>query len=154
MTAIDLLNVLKTYIEDKLSDMFFPTKFVPSIANNKEVKLKVFIMDMTIDDMKSQAPYILIQFLKSTSSNDSRTGFIRIVVVTYNEDGKEGHLNTLNILERLYIALSKDILIGRKYSTKQPIEYKLFPEDELHYFIGEMNVSFEMPFITREVTLY
>ena len=150
MTAIELLDALQKFIEEKTKDIVLREKGKEGL----ERAAKVFKMRLPNKDAETKfIPYILLQFLTgkdgdAASSSESECK-IRIVVVTYSEDGSEGAMDVLNLLTRIRIALLENGLIDERFLVKKPLEYIVYPDDTDPYYLGEMVVTFEMPTIER-----
>lgn len=156
MTAVMLLDELKTYVEEHTKDIILPVRTKPS-EPQKERPPEVHKMRLPNKEAETkQIPYILLQFL--TGKDEQKEGEepeseckIRIVVATYSEDCGEGAMDVLNILTRLRISLLKDGIVGGQFLIKEPLEYIVYPDSTAPYYLGEMLTIWEMPEITREV---
>lgn len=150
MTAIELLDALQKFIEEKTKDIVLQEKGKEGL----ERAAKVFKMRLPNKDAETKLiPYILLQFLTgkdddAAASSESECK-IRIVVVTYSEDGSEGAMDVLNLLTRIRIVLLENGLIDERFLVKKPLEYIVYPDDTDPYYLGEMVVTFEMPTIER-----
>lgn len=157
MTALDLLDTMKGFIEDETRDLLLPVRVSRHEGERKERAPFVFKMRLpSKDDETKQIPYVLLQFLKSTDAQEEgkhpeAEAMVRIVAATYSEDGEEGALCVLNLLTRIRIALLRDGVIGERYLLKSPVELIVYPDSTPPYYLGEMMTTWRMPVIESEV---
>lgn len=110
------------------------------------------------------APYILHQILKSLDLQEpGKQSVTEIIVRTtfcvYHEDGQEGGLSLLNVMERLRIALLRRRVIGKQFklNLSAGLETLVYPdtgpppEGTAPYYLGEMLTTWNAPIIEREV---
>lgn len=151
MTPIVLLDRLKEFIEMSIKDVILPSR------NSEPRAAKVYKGNLPNKEAETkQVPYILIRFI--TGKDDQLSGEmtdsecrVRIIVVTYSDDGEEGYINALNLITRIRIALLKERIIGDQFLLKMPLEYIVYEDDTDPYHIGEMMTIWNIPAIEREV---
>lgn len=157
MTPLELLDALKTFIEQTTKDILLPVRIDRKSGEQKERAAEVHKMRLPDKDAQTQRiPYILLQFLKSTDSQESEEKpdsgcMVRIVAATYSEDGEEGAMGVLNLLTRIRIALLKDGVIGERFLLTPPLEMIIYPDSTPPYYFGEMMTNWKMPIIESEV---
>lgn len=116
----------------------------------------VFLMN-TPDrsDMISRIPYLMIQFLSGKDKRNADIGDeestvnIRILIAIYNDDGEDGGLQVLEIIERIRILLQKGRLLDQQYMLQMPFDYEVYPDDTGVYYLGEINMVWSIPRIER-----
>lgn len=112
----------------------------------------------------NEAPYILHQVIKSKDFQPPgelpRSEIVlRSVFCVYHENGEEGGLSLLNLMERLRIAMLRKHVVGRQftidltagletlvYSNTEPPPHGTAP-----FYLGEMITTWKTPIIEREV---
>lgn len=173
MTPVVLLTELKKFIEENTKDIILSVRPVknktlpPGVKTVKPAQEpegevthrapEVHIMRLPDKEAETQRiPYILLQFLtgkdehKPAEQPDSECN-IRIIAVTYSEDGGEGATDLLNVLTRIRVALLKAGEVGQQFLLRKPLEYIVYPEETNPYFLGEMLTIWEMPAVQREI---
>jgi hypothetical protein len=157
MTPLELLDALKAFIEQNTKDILLPVRVDRNSGEQKERPAEVHKMRLPDKNAQTQRiPYILLQFLKSTDSQEpsnhpESTCMVRIVAATYAEDGEEGALGVLNLLTRIRIALLKDGVVAGRFMLTPPIELIIYPDSTPPYYLGEMMTNWKMPIIESEV---
>ena len=116
----------------------------------------VFLMNTPErSDLVSQIPYLMIQLLNGKDKRNADTGDeestanVRILVATYNDDGEDGGLQVLEIIERIRIMLFKGRLLDQQYMIQHPFDYEIYPDDTGVYYLGEINTVWSVPTIER-----
>lgn len=157
MTPLELLDALKAFIEQETKDIILPVRVDRKSGESKERRAEVHKMRLPTKDAETQRiPYILLQYIKSTDTQDSgqhpeSNCMIRIVVATYSEDGEDGALCVLNLLTRIRIALLRNGVIAERFLLKPPLEMIVYPDSTPPYYLGEMMTEWQMPIIESEV---
>ena len=107
---------------------------------------------------KKKAPYIIHQIVTGTDTqgNERKTTnhtVVRSIFCVYCADEQEGGLMLLALMERLRIALLKQVVIGNQFAlnTQAGLETMCYPDDTAPYFSGEMVSTWRLPGIQREV---
>lgn len=156
---IGLLEALKRFTSDATSELLMPVRIQKQGEEQSFRAAKVFLM--RLPDSKSvfkKAPYILHQFL--TGQDEQKPGqrivstaLIRSIFCVYHDDEQEGGLMLLNLMERLRIALERQVVIEKRYKLllDPKMEVLVYPEDNAPYFAGEMISAWKIPAIEREV---
>ena len=71
MTPLDLLDELKAYIERKTKDMILPVRVDRKSGEHKERPAEVHIGSLPDKESETKRiPYVLLQFIKSTDSQE------------------------------------------------------------------------------------
>lgn len=160
MTVVKLLNDLKLFCEEKTTEFLFP---VPVHKNDTEAKFinpNVYKQQTpVIDDAYKCSPFILVQYL--SGNNTQKAGLyskasaqIRIVFCVYNkENASEGSVALITLMDAVKHGLLKQVVIGEQFKLDVDIgiEDTVYTENTSPYFLGEMNCTFKLPPIEREV---
>ena len=80
---------------------------------------------------------------------------VRSICCVYNDDEQEGGLMLLNLMERLRIAMLRQVVIGGQFTLdlEAGLETIVYPDDTAPYFVGEMISTWKLPPVEREVNL-
>ena len=169
MTPIDLLNVLKGYVEQVVSTLVMPVKMgrdsEPLVDEDGNYKFSSYpekvpgVYLMNLPDVKAQrekAPYIVLQLVNGIDEQDDgkpeeSSCNIRIVVCAYSEDLAEGPLQVMNVIDRLRKSLLEDRIIGKRYELQMPLEYLLYPDNPAPFYFGEIMTRWKLPAVQRRV---
>ena len=128
----------------------------PEKTEPKKRQPEVHLMNLPErSDWYSRIPYVLIQFLscKDKYNKDEKdqqsTADVRILIATYCEDGQDGGLQVLEIIERIRIHLQSGMLLDGNYMLQMPFDAEVYPDDTGNYFLGEINMTWSIPTIER-----
>ena len=147
MTAIDLLNALKAYMEDKVKDMRLIARVPENGTDPGERPPLVFIGNLPNKEQeKKAAPYILLKLLTKKVDDEENVCRVRIICVTFSEDKNENYMQCLSLLE--------DVVVDKHYSCQMPIETIIYDENMELYQVGELMTIWELPQIHRNVRQY
>ena len=101
MTAIDLLNALKAYMEDKVKDMRLIARVPENGTDPGERPPLVFIGNLPNKEQeKKAAPYILLKLLTKKVDDEENVCRVRIICVTFSEDKTRIICNVLTLSQR------------------------------------------------------
>ena len=135
MTAIDLLNALKAYMEDKVKDMRLIARVPENGTDPGERPPLVFIGNLPNKEQeKKAAPYILLKLLTKKVDDEENVCRVRIICVTFSEDKNENYMQCLNLVTK--------------------IETIIYDENMELYQVGELMTIWELPQIHRDVRQY
>ena len=135
MTAIDLLNALKAYMEDKVKDMRLIARVPENGTDPGERPPLVFIGNLPNKEQeKKAAPYILLKLLTKKVDDEENVCRVRIICVTFSEDKNENYMQCLNLVTK--------------------IETIIYDENMELYQVGELMTIWELPQIRRDVRQY
>lgn len=160
MNKIILLEELKAFTEAVTSEIIMPVK--PQKGDTDPGGRRARIYLARLPDMNSstkKAPYIIHQVI--TSKDEWKPGkepessaLIRSIFCVYNEDGQEGGLMLLNLMEALRIPLLKQAIIGKQFELDLDVgvETLVYPDDTDKFYLGEMITTWKLPAIKREVS--
>ena len=93
------------------------------------------------EDLTSPIPYIILQVLKGKDKRDKESGDeqstadVRALIATYNDDGQEGGLQVLEIIDN--------------YVLQLPFDWEIYPDDTGVYYLGEINMTWSVPGVER-----
>lgn len=123
MTAVDLLNALKAYTEDKVKDMRLIARVPENGTDPGERPPLVFIGNLPNKEQeKKAAPYILLKLLTKKVDDEENVCRVRIICVTFSEDKNENYMQCLNLVTKIETSLLEDVVIDEHYSCQKPIE--------------------------------
>ena len=135
MTAVDLLNALKAYTEDKVKDMRLIARVPENGTDPGERPPLVFIGNLPNKEQeKKAAPYILLKLLTKKVDDEENVCRVRIICVTFSEDKNENYMQCLNLVTK--------------------IETIIYDENMELYQVGELMTIWELPQIHRDVRRY
>ena len=155
MTAVDLLNSLKTYLEDKVKDMRLIARVPENGTEAGERRPLVFIGNLPNKEQERKAaPYILLKLLTKKVDNEENICRVRIICVTFSEDKNENYLQCLNLVTAIETNLLEDVVVENRYSCQRPIEMIVYDENMELYQVGELMTIWELPQIYRNVRGY
>lgn len=157
MTPVILLDDLQKFIEDNTADILLEVKVRTGPATEKTRAAKVYKMGLPLkDDTTQQVPYILLKVL--TGLDDKQDGEpaesscrVRIIIVTYSQDGEQGPLALLNLILRIRERLEKQTIVGGRFVLQKPFEWIVYQDTEPPYYMGEIMTNWSIPTIEREV---
>lgn len=159
MTRTQLIEDLKVFTEDVLKDFILPTKLQkgdtePRFRAPVVYKMRVPDSDSTAD----KAPCVLLQLTEGTDIQPegeklSSTAGVRIVFMVYCKDEQEGGMMLLEVMEMVRIELLRMIYLNNQFmlNTKSGIETSIYADNTAPYYVGEMNTTWIMPPVKREV---
>ena len=92
---------------------------------------------------------------KGDTEQSFRPAKVRSICCVYNDDEQEGGLMLLNLMERLRIAMLRQVVIGGQFTLdlEAGLETIVYPDDTAPYFVGEMISTWMLPPVEREVNL-
>lgn len=160
MTRIILLERLRDFTREATADLIMPTRIQK--ADEKQGYRTVDIYLMRLPDgtaATKKAPYVLHQLItgmdrQPQGQRAESTAKVRSICCVYSDDEQEGGLMLLNLMERMRIALLKQVVIGNQFTLDLDagLETMVYPDDTAPYFVGEMLSTWELPAVEREVS--
>lgn len=160
MTRTALLEQLKTFTEKVTADLIMPTKVQSADEAQNYRPAEVYLMRLPDGSSAAKkAPYIIHQLLTSKDQQPSgervqSSASVRSIFVVYNDDGQEGGLMLLNLMERLRIELLRAGILDNRFSLdlNEGLEYMVYPDmDTAPYYAGEMSSTWKLIPVQREV---
>lgn len=161
MNRVMLLETLRSFTENAVKDLIMPVKIQGENEEQRYRAAEVYLMRLTdASSAKKKVPYIIHQVITGKDTQtpgdlDTSSTTIRTIFAVYNDDGQEGGLMLLNLMERLRIALLRKAVIGDQFQLDRSagLECIIYPDDTAPYFAGEMSTVWRMPAVEREVDL-
>lgn len=158
MTSKILLDELQVFVREKTKDMLLPAIVNKNSGEDRERPPEIHQMQLPDKDAEvSRAPYVLLQFIKST--DDQKPGgepeckcMVRIVAATYSLNGTEGSLALENLLTHIKLELIRAGVIGGQFLLVPPLETFIYPDNSSPVFLGEMMTTFKLPAMESEVS--
>lgn len=160
MTRTALLEQLKTFTEKVTADLIMPTKVQSADEVQNYRPAEVYLMRLPDGSSATKkAPYIIHQLLTSKDQQPSgervqSSASVRSIFVVYNDDGQEGGLMLLNLMERLRIELLRTGVLDNRFSLdlSEGLEYMVYPDtDTVPFYAGEMSSTWKLIPVQREV---
>lgn len=161
MTVVNLLEEMKKFSLENTKDLIMPTSIKEGDIETNGRTAEVYLMRLPDSkSAKKKAPYILHQFINSSSGqqsgqNDKSNAVIRSIFCVYSDNEQEGGLMLLNLMERMRIGLLKSCVLGNRFVLDKTagVETMAYPDDTAPYYCGEMVSNWIMPSVEREVPL-
>jgi len=161
MTKVILLEQLKKFTEKSVGELIMPVKMQKGDTEQKYRAADVYRMRLPdANSAMKKAPYILHQIITGKDSQPlgktvSSCTVVRSIFCVYCEDGQEGGLMLLNLMERLRIDMLKNVVIGNQFKLDLDagVEHLVYPDDTTPYYCGEMVSTWQLPEVEREVIL-
>lgn len=161
MTRVILLEELKKFTLEATKDIVMPVEpQEEDIGPPAPRPAQVFGMNLPDGaSYQREAPYILHQIINSKDVHPPGqiqpigTAIIRSVFCVYHEDGQEGGLLLLNLMERVRIALMKQVVIGGQFTLdlREGLDALFYTEKTAPFYGGEMISQWRMKSIGREL---
>lgn len=160
MTRITLLERLRDFTKEATAELMMPMRMQKGDAEQKYRPADVYLMRLPDGTSATKkAPYVLHQLITGKDQQPSgnrieSTAHIRSICCVYNDDEQEGGLMLLNLMERLRVALLKQVVIGNQFTLDLDagLEVLIYPDDTAPYFVGEMISVWKLPTVEREVS--
>jgi len=162
MTKRELLVVLKAFTEEAIKDLIMPVRMQKHDEKEPEPRAAdVYLMRLKKStDAEKTAPHIIHSIITGRDNQPEgerakASTLVRTVFSVYHEDEQEGSLMLLDLMERLRIALLKQVVLDDRYEleTDEGIDTLIYPDNLWPYYAGEMVCSWRIPAIYREVIL-
>lgn len=161
MTRTVLLEHLRDLTEEATAGVLLPVRRQKGDGESLLPRpAKIYLMGLPeAAAATKKAPYILHQIV--TGKDTQKPGdfqpeaqaVVRSIFCVYHEDGQEGSLALLGLMERVRIALLERVVIGKQFKLdlSAGLETLVYPDDTAPYYIGEVVSTWELPGITRKV---
>ena len=161
MTRTVLLERLRDLTEEATAGVLLPVRRQKGDGESLLPRpAKIYLMGLPeAGAAVKKAPYILHQIV--TGKDTQKPGdfqpeaqaVVRSVFCVYHEDGQEGSLALLGLMERVRIALLEQVVIGKQFKLdlSAGLETLVYPDDTAPYYIGEVVATWKLPGITRKV---
>lgn len=160
MTKIELLRQLKIFTEDAISELLLPVRMQKDDAEQPAPRpATVYLMRLPDSTAAAKkAPYIIHQAITGSDSQPEGqrvqcVAAIRSIFCVYSDDEQVGGMLLLNLMERVRIALLRQVVIGQQFELdlQNSFEQLIYPDDTAPYYAGEMMSNWKMPAVEREV---
>lgn len=159
MTAVILIDELKSFVEDSVKNFSLPERVQEGDTEQLYRSPKVYKLRLdNSGEAKKKAPYIIIQLedgydKQKQSQNGEAAAVIRLIFCVYHENEEDGAVALLNVIEKVRSDIMKKVIIGKcfRLDTEKGLEWLVYNEDTAPYYAGEMIGTFFMPHTEREV---
>ena len=170
MTTLILLDRLADFTRDAVKDLLLPVRQQENDAEALAMRAAE-VYKMRLPDSgsaKKKAPYIIHQVvttndLQPVGEQIHATAKLRTVFCVYSPDEEEGSLMLLNLMERLRIALLKQVVIGHQFTldTTAGLERLMYLDDTapesgeivFQHDASQESETFDFWFITVQIRL-
>ena len=163
MTHNKLLDDLHAFTVDAVKDLILPVALQEQDTEQNYRAADVYKMRLPdSSSAKKKAPYIIHQVV--TSQTVQKPGeaiptmrtVIRSVFAVYSRDEQEGALHLLNLMDRLQIAIERQVVIGQQFKLDLDagVETMIYPDNLAPYFVGEMSTTWISRAVRREVSTW
>lgn len=122
MTRIILLKRLQAFTEEVTADLIMPTRLQKGDTEQSFRPAKVYLMRLPDGTSATKkAPYVLHQVITGMDQQPqgqrvTSSAKVRSICCVYNDDEQEGGLMLLNLMERLRIAMLRQVVIGGQFT--------------------------------------
>ncbi len=146
MTPLDLMDELKTFLEQVVKDYVLDCK----ISSDKIPQVVLGWLPVRTETRKNDDagnpdfPYVVVQLETWEDKEDSSKATVSFQIGTYSKD-MEGWRDTVNIMTRIRTALLYKRVIGRHFRLELPINSDLFDDQPYSYWIGAMTTNWIIP---------
>ena len=163
MTRTVLLECLKSFTENAVGDIIMPVRQQKEDREPPPPRpAAVHLMGLAKGAAEQKAvPYIVHQLLagkdsQAAGSRPAAVSVVRSLFCVYSEYDEEGGLLLLGLMERLRVAMMRQVLIGKQFqlNLEEGLEALIYPDNTAPYYIGEMISTWMMPGIKREAGVY
>lgn len=168
MNNIVLLDELKAFTLRRTGDLLLPVQPMPEDRNPAPRAAAVYVPGLPdLLSYESKAPLITHEVINTVDKVvQERPGVLRMQAAAavrtcfcvYNENGEEGGLALLNLMERFRLGLLEEVCLGGvfKLDVFTGLESTVYPEDPYGtrkdpFHIGETISVWEIPAIERKV---
>jgi hypothetical protein len=162
MTKIILLDRLAEFTAEHTKDIILPVRRQKDDYADPEPRAAAVYKMRLIKEEAAQkaAPYIIHQIItgkdaKPEGERQNGCVVVRSIFCVYSDDAQEGSLLLLNLMERLRIAVLKQIVLGKQFQLSlhgdDGLDTLIYPDDTAPYFAGEMMSTWLLPSVEREV---
>ena len=158
MTKIILLNCMKEVVEKAVKDLILPVRIQEDVEAYDPRPAGVYLV--RLPDRKSvikKCPYIVIQPVAGEDKQEAgqqrgASCLVRLVFTIFHQDGQEGALALLELMERVRIAFLKQPTIGGQFTLveSEGLEWGVNYDLDPPYYNGEMVGRWSMPAVERE----
>lgn len=151
MTPLELQHALRRELET-----LFPEEcYAPADDSGELRKISVFEQQLPEppEDEDEPAPYIIVRLLKGEIDDpDSphRVSVVLIICIRDDTEENSGHAAVMNVIDKITHRFLREPLLDRRYEAVLPLNWALQDEDTAPYYIGGVEMSFEIPAVRRE----
>lgn len=161
MTRIILLERLRDFTKEATADLIMPTRIQKGDTEQGYRPADVYLMRLPDGNSATKkAPYVLHQIITGMDQQPqgqrvTSSAKVRSICCVYNDDEQEGGLMLLNLMDRIRVALLRQVVIGEQFTLdlEAGLEVLVYPDDTAPYFVGEMISTWILPPVEREVNL-
>jgi len=150
MTAVILLDSLKTFTRDVTKDLIMPVRPSEEVEEPEPRAADVYTCHLpALDTIKRKAPCILHQLVTRKDIQPAgepvpnTAAVVRSAFCVYNDDEEEGGLMLLNLMERLRISLLQKVVLNKQFKLDlqaglESLVYDSVGRPTHPYYLGEI----------------
>ena len=126
----------------------------PESTRNSQLRPEILEISPIFPVMSTIPQAITSKDTQPSGELEAGVAVVRSIFAVYNDDEQEGGLMLLNLMERMRIALLKQVVIGNQFTLDLDagLETMAYPDDTAPYFVGEMLSTWKLPAVEREVS--
>ena len=161
MTKVNLLEALRDYTEQLVSDMLLPVQMQEDDEKPPAPRAPgVYVGGLAaFSEAKEKVPYIFHQVFTAQDRWDPARHYIagnavvRSVFAVYHEDNAEGQMSLLGLLERVRLGILRKGIVGGQFRLDYElgVECVIYPNNITPFYAGEMISTWNLPPVEREV---
>lgn len=160
MTKVELLRQLKQFTEEAVGELLLPVRMQKDDAEQPAPRpATLYLMRLPDSAVAAKkAPYIIHQAITGSDSQSEGQRIqcvtaVRSIFCVYSDNEQDGGMLLLDLMERVRIALLRQVVIGRQFELdlQNSFEQLIYPDDTAPYYAGEMMSNWKMPAVEREV---
>lgn len=138
MTPLHLIDDMAAWLRPVLQSY----EVHGATGDTKPVSVYTYYADIPdAYDASPREPYVLLRPLGGTDDWDESTAKCAIVVAVRDEDGKDGYVQTMNLLEHIRQHLLTSAAVANKYPIKRPIQWGIDNEPNIPVYMGYITVE-------------
>ncbi len=148
MTPIQCAIDLAAFIKQQLAEMNYEPTDDKILANGITVRSGYMPVPKNNEEKAKQCPYILVRPVEVDDTDDPDNeckAHLQILVMTYNGDTDNGHLELYHLLELVRQIILKNRIIVRKYSLQLPAKTFIPEIQPFPQWFGYMTVDYLIP---------
>ncbi len=156
MTPLDLQKILVSEITSLFQDNRFQKPRKKITEPKVLVPLHVYPQALPMDKgyaYSEYVPYVTVQLKNSRQEEESEPGettiFLNLCVFD-DDPANQGHLVTVDMIEKIRQDFFKKRTLGGQYSVKLPFEFELNDEEVYPYYVAVAETHWNLPLILPE----
>lgn len=129
MTPIEATRALAKFLQQQFAEMDFTPTDEKTASNKITVRDGFLPRRNTAHEKQTQDPCVLIRPIEIVDDDNGSTVKMQILIVTYNSDMNDGHLELYHILECIRRFIEQSPILERRFMLNMPLK-TLIPEEQ------------------------